>query len=263
MKKIVLLLTLLSFLSTIFCVQAQEKTLGEPLTTKKKRLKKSELEKIPEPNTFIAQTHFDNAFGFRPEINGSIGYDNTKSITFYGVVWNSETPVATQRPQLLRGSEPWVEAGVGASIKFFEKTLTLKPQVGIVNGSFLNGEKSLALEGITPSLSIFYKKNNINFEMRGAGYFTLRSSATASKDLLMIHASPSLQITKNIAIGGHIENFSNIHPSVNTQILLVGGFMKINIGEKYQARFLTGLNLKNQSLYASEIFRLSVAAQLF
>ena len=165
----------------------------------------------PDGNYTVALNQ-DSFFGFYPSFNGLWTKSDTVDYSFYGILWT--------RPGLSfvspSGADLWTEFGAGLNIKRMGGALTIKPQLGITNGSLLSGgagasaNGSLAFDGVVPNLTVNYNGNKFEAEWYSGYYFALRNrSDNAALDYIHYWANAGYKVSKNFSVGGHFEHLRN------------------------------------------------------
>lgn len=113
----------------------------------------------PEVSPFSAMLTLrqDIFFGFYPMLQAGYNINKRVQFTFYGLLWTTPSFSVDGTG----GQGLWTEAGVGLSFLNDDRTWSINPQIGVLNGVLLSGsERAQAFEGIVPTLTI---NNNDTF----------------------------------------------------------------------------------------------------
>ena len=203
----------------------------------------------------------DNAFGFYPQILGTLPINEKLDFSFYSIFWSN---ASYGSPEL--GSDLWTEMGVGLSFGALKNKLTLNPSIGFTHGKLLSGgEEGVPFEGIVPSMVGFYNSGNFESELFISYYKSLRKEGPETSDYILYWAYPGIVVSKYISLGAHYEGFALTRSTSGNREMLyhwLGASVKFNIDDAYTLRFSSGTNLKEGD-YSSGFYKLSVFASLY
>ncbi|CAN1574778.1 hypothetical protein MCERE19_03643 [Spirosomataceae bacterium] len=176
--KIVLLLSILSFIFTTASAQDQEDKL----------------------NIGVSLNH-DAFFGFNPMLTGSYAVNEKTAFTFYGIQWGAGTG---------RAWGNWTEFGIGLNKKVGD--FNINPQLGFTKGSLLSsgaGSRGIVGDGIVPNLTVNYGSKKMEGQFYGGYYGALRDNTIAKQstnNYVHYWANLGVKATSWFSVGAHFEN---------------------------------------------------------
>jgi hypothetical protein len=208
----------------------------------------------------------DSFFGFNPSFNGLVPGSDNVDFSFYGTFWT--------RPSFGLGGgggSLWTEFGVGANFHLADDKLTIKPQIGITNGSLLSGgarrvtggvtERGPAFaDGIVPSLTMNYSDDTFEGEFYGGYYAALRGrNSTGGLDFLHTWVNIGYKVSDTVSFGPHYELLSNTRNPVdgaNKTYEWLGGYVQFKLPKGFFARLTAGADLDSDN--PGDFYKMSV-----
>lgn len=200
----------------------------------------------------------DSFFGFYPSFNGLIPMSEDVDFSFYGILWTRDTFGNAAGS----GDDLWTEFGLGINYHALDGALTIKPQIGVTNGSLLSGgERNEAGEtvgaavgdGIVPSLTINYSGDRFEAEWYSGYYAALRQRGDdAALDFLHLWANAGYKVTDRFSVGGHYEllqNSRNNFPGGSAGVTYewLGPYAQFSLNNGFFARFTAGAEIQDNS----------------
>jgi hypothetical protein len=116
----------------------------------------------------------DAFFGFNAELAAGYAINDVVDFTFYSILWT--TPSFATPPG--GGGGLWTEVGAGLNFNLLDGTLTVNPQLGILNGALLSStmaDRALAFEGIVPNITVNHNDTFTEGEFYLGYYLATRS----------------------------------------------------------------------------------------
>jgi hypothetical protein len=208
----------------------------------------------------------DSFFGFYPSFNGLVPAGDNVDFSFYGTFWT--------RPAFGLGGSGgslWTEFGVGANFHTADDTLTIKPQIGITNGSLLSGGARRVTAGVTdrgpafadgivPSLTINYSGEKVEAEYYGGYYAALRNrTSNGALDFLHTWLNVGYKVSDTVSFGPHYELLSNTRNrggAASKTYEWLGGYVQFKLPKGFFARFTAGADLDKDN--AGDFYKMSV-----
>lgn len=156
---------------------------------------------------FSVALNSDQFFGFYPTFQGSYGFSDRTTLTFYGIHWGGGTGANWGN---------WTEFGVGANFQVADG-VSVNPQIGILSGNLLSsGTAGPAIfgDGIVPNLTINLLKEKIEGQFYYGYYAPLRDEAPLTPQgttLSYIHYWLNLGFRASdfFSFGAHYEHLIN------------------------------------------------------
>lgn len=212
-------------------------------------------------SSIILALNQDAAFGFYPAVFGSVGVTPASSVTFYSIFW---TNASYGSPSTV--TDLWTEVGAGWSWNVLQNRLLVNPTLGITNGKLLSGgTQGVIGDGIVPGLTAFYLDDRFEVELFGAYYKALRREGPVTNDYLLYWIYPGIRFSKVFSAGFQAESFQLTRADAGDPATLytwVGGYLKATVKEKYALRFSAGKNLKEDSDYSPEYYKVNLVIPL-
>lgn len=163
-------------------------------------------------SSFTVALNQDNFFGFYPTFAGTYTPNKAKKvdIAFYGTLW---TIPAFNVGGPANGANLWTEFGVGARLRVAGDQLSIKPQIGITNGSLLSGAPQggspNVFDGIVPSLTINHSSARTEGEFYSGYYRAAREVGPVQLDFLHYWANAGVKFARIASAGVHLEQLRN------------------------------------------------------
>ncbi|MEM1218248.1 MAG: DUF6733 family protein [Bacteroidota bacterium] len=210
-----------------------------------------------ETGSFQLVLNQDNAFGFYPQVVGSRPISERFDLTAYGLFWTNPSFGSPAT-----GTNFWTETGIGISSTTLQDRLVINPSIGFTHGNLLSGaEQGLLAEGIVPSLLLLYLDDRFETEAFVAYYQVLRREGPINSSFALYWIYPGIYLHPAFSVGIHYESFRLTETNAGDTGPLytwTGGYIKYTIQEKYALRFSAGINVAEDSPYASEYYKLNV-----
>ena len=203
-------------------------------------------------SSFTVALNQDNFFGFYPTFAGT--YAPSKSskvdVAFYGTLW---TIPAFNVGGPANGANLWTEFGVGARIRVAGERLSIKPQIGITNGSLLSGAPEggspNAFDGIVPSVTINHSSERTEGEIYSGYYRSAREVGPVQLDFLHYWANAGVKFAHIASAGVHLEQLRNSRTtapgaSPSNTYRWIGGYVQFTLPHSSSfARLTVGQNV--------------------
>jgi hypothetical protein len=206
-------------------------------------------------STFAIALNQDNAFGFAPNMSGSLGLNKNLSLTYYGILWTRYNNS--------------LETGIGVGFPALKGKAYINPSLGFTHGSILSGSTQKVIgDGIVPNIVAFYTGNYTEAEVFFSYYKALKGMDTGtSSDFILYWAYPGLRLTENFSAGLHYEQFALIRNDLGesgSEYQWLGAYAKFIAGGKYTFRLSMGTNFTdaNHAIYSSNFAKLAVFVPL-
>ncbi len=217
-------------------------------------------------SSYTVTMNQDSFFGFNPAFNGLVPAGDNVDFSFYGTFWT--------RPAFGLGGSGgslWTEFGVGANFHAADDKLSIKPQIGITNGSLLSGgarritgdgeERGPAFaDGIVPSLTINYNGDKVEAEYYGGYYAALRNrNVDGALDFLHTWVNVGYKVSDTVSFGPHYELLSNTRARGGTASKTyewLGAYVQFKLPKGFFARFTAGADLDKDN--TGDFYKMSV-----
>jgi hypothetical protein len=205
----------------------------------------------------------DTFFGFQTILDAGYEIQDNIDFTFYSWLWTN--PNFGQIPGVGSpgGSGLWTEVGAGLNFRLFNDTLSINPQIGMLNGALLSsnviGQDIQAGEGVVPNITINYDDEFFTAE----GYFAYYMATRGDRAHDFIHNwvnagfRPGLFNFENVpisSIGAHWEHLrlqksraeggSFARHATQTIYNWVGPYIEFALPMNLALRFAGGVDLK-------------------
>jgi hypothetical protein len=200
----------------------------------------------------------DVFFGFYPTFAGAYELNDKIDATYYGIIWT--TPSFGTGG----GGGLWTEFGGGVNFKAADGALTIKPQVGFLNGKLLsNGNFPMALEGWVPNITANVNTSRVEGELYAGWYLAWRKGqvpneagtglidAATQNNFVHWWANGGVKMTKMLSVGLHYENLY-FHPSGAVAgdgshlYKWLGPYVQAALPNNMTARFTAGANVTDR-----------------
>lgn len=203
-------------------------------------------------SSFTVALNQDNFFGFYPTFAGTYTPSKAKNIdvAFYGTLW---TIPAFNVGGPANGANLWTEFGVGARFRLAGDQLSIKPQIGITNGSLLSGAPEggspNTFDGIVPSLTINHSSARTEGEVYSGYYRAAREVGPVQLDFLHYWANAGVKFARIASAGVHFEQLRNSRTtapggSASDTYRWVGGYLQFALPHSNAfARMTLGSNV--------------------
>jgi hypothetical protein len=203
---------------------------------------------MPEKRSesFTVVLNQDSFFGFYPTFNGLIPVSDTVDLSFYGILWTT-SDFSTNGG----GGDLWTEFGIGANFHTMDGALTIKPQIGILNGALLSGGAAggtggNVFDGVVPNLTMNYSDDAFEAEYYGGYYAAVRNRNTSGLDFLHTWINAGYKFTDNFSAGAHFEILaltrnSNPGGAASNVYQGVGPYVQFKLENGFFARFTGGV----------------------
>jgi hypothetical protein len=203
-------------------------------------------------SSFTLGLNQDNFFGFSPTFAGTYTprKDSKVDLAFYGTLW---TIPAFNVGGPASGANLWTEFGVGARFRLADDQLSIKPQLGITNGSLLSGAPTggspNVLDGIVPSLTVNYASSRAEGEVYTGYYRAAREVGPVQLDFLHYWANAGVKFASIASAGVHVEHLRNSRTTAvggapSDTYRWVGGYLQFSMPQSHAfARLTVGNNL--------------------
>lgn len=200
--------------------------------------------------SFTVVLNQDSFFGFYPTFNALIPVGDNVDLSVYGILWT--TPDFSTNGG---GGDLWTEFGIGANFYAMDGALTIKPQIGILNGALLSGGNTGAagvggnvFDGIVPNLTMNYDDDKFEAEFYGGYYAALRNRNDSGLDFLHTWINAGYKFTSNFSAGAHYEILSltrNSNPggSASNVYQWVGPYVQFSLDNGFFTRFTAGAEM--------------------
>lgn len=198
--------------------------------------------------SFTVVLNQDSFFGFYPTFNGLIPVGDNVDLSFYGILWTT-SDFSTNGG----GGNLWTEFGIGANFHAMDGALTIKPQIGILNGALLSGGAAggtggNVFDGVVPNLTMNYSDDAFEAEFYGGYYAAARNRNTSGLDFLHTWINAGYKFTSNFSAGAHYEILSltrNSNPGGGTTNIYqwVGPYVQFGLDNGFFARFTAGAEM--------------------
>lgn len=203
---------------------------------------------MPEKRSesFTVVLNQDSFFGFYPTFNGLIPISDTVDLSFYGILWTT-SDFSTNGG----GGDLWTEFGIGANFHTMDGALTIKPQIGILNGALLSGGAAggaggNVFDGVVPNLTMNYSDDAFEAEFYGGYYAAARNRNTSGLDFLHTWVNAGYKFTDKFSAGAHYEILaltrnSNPGGAPSNVYQWVGPYVQFSLDNGFFARFTGGV----------------------
>lgn len=203
-------------------------------------------------SSFTLGLNQDNFFGFYPTFAGTYTprKESTVDLAFYGTLW---TIPAFNVGGPASGANLWTEFGVGARFRLADDVWSIKPQIGITNGSLLSGAPEggspNVLDGIVPSLTVNYATERAEGEVYTGYYRAAREVGPVQLDFLHYWANAGVKFASIASAGLHVEHLRNTRTtaaggSPSDTYRWVGGYLQFSLPQSHAfARLTLGSNV--------------------
>jgi hypothetical protein len=132
----------------------------------------------------------DAFFGFYPILGAGYEVADGIDFTFYSIIWTTPS-FGVGAPS---GFGLWTEVGLGASFRLLDDSVSITPQLGLLNGALLNGTgEGLAGEGIVPNLTADYDGKYAEGEFYFGYYIALRGESDTKSNFIHYWAYAGLK----------------------------------------------------------------------
>jgi hypothetical protein len=180
--------------------------------------------------------------------------------SFYGILWT--TPSFGTGG----GNDLWTEFGAGVNLKFMDSALTVKPQLGITNGTLQSGPSNVATgtganfgDGIVPSLTINYSDDYFEAESYSGYYMSFAESD--GNDFIHMWVNGGYKVLDFMSTGLHYEWLElSDSPSGDSSTLYewAGAYVQFAIDSGLFARFTAGSQIDDSTDEEGDFYKLNV-----
>lgn len=208
----------------------------------------------------------DNFFGFQTIIDAGYEVADNIDFTFYSWLWTNpnfgqSSVVSGPRGDSVNsgGKGLWTEFGIGLNFRFFDNTLSINPNIGMLNGSLLSsevvGKDIRAGEGIVPNLVVNYDNNYVTANLYVAYYMATRGPRARDflHNWINVGVKPALfGVDKTLpinSVGIHWEHLwaakNRIDSSLEGVVYnWVGPYIEFGLPKNLALRFAGGFDMK-------------------
>lgn len=188
----------------------------------------------------------DPVFGFYPSFYGSFGLSDNMQFTLYGVLYTQDALGYSDGTNLL------TEIGCGLNFSMLEGALNINPQLGIGNGNYQSGGgRPVVADNIVPSIGVYYTKESFSAALNFIYWKGFRKEAKEQPyiDMMQILFQPSINISKNVAIGIYFDNLmlkaetDDDKGKLETYYFWLGPSFKFNFNKGVNVVFTGGIDL--------------------
>lgn len=198
--------------------------------------------------SFTVVLNQDSFFGFYPTFNALIPVGENVDLSVYGILWT--TPDFSTNGG---GGDLWTEFGIGANFYAMDGALTIKPQIGILNGALLSGGAAggtggNVFDGVVPNLTMNYSDDAFEAEFYGGYYAAARNRNSSGLDFLHTWINAGYKFTSNFSAGAHYEILSltrNSNPGGGASNVYqwVGPYVQFSLDNGFFTRFTAGAEM--------------------
>lgn len=216
----------------------------------------------PQSYELILALNQDSFFGFYPTVAGSIRMTNNLHAAFYATVWT--TPSFSFNKG---GGGLWTEVGGGLKITLLSNTVSIIPQLGVLNGTLLSGSaEPLAFEGVVPNLTARYDGKWAEAELYFGYYISGRAPyandfihywVNAGVKPLAFRSSPS---SATLSVGVHFEHLRhqrNKGGAASDLYQWIGPYVQVGLPLGFAMRFSAGVDIAPE-VSKREFYKLNV-----
>ena len=218
----------------------------------------------------------DAFFGFQTILDA--GYEVTDNIdfTFYSWLWTSPNfgrSRVVAGPNGMQvdagGNGLWTEVGMGLNFRFLNDTLSINPQIGMLNGALLSsrvvGRGIRAAEGVVPSITFNYDDGFFTGQAYFAYYAAIRDERARDfiHNWINVGVKPALFDFKNVPVnsfGIHWEHLrfhiDRIAGNPGTLYNWIGPYVEFALPMNVALRFAAGADLKGD--VSKEFYQASI-----
>ncbi len=216
-------------------------------------------EDVPD-NSFTVTLNQDTFFGFYPAFNGLLEVSDNMDFSFYGIMWTSDGLGSGS------GADLWTEFGAGVNMYFMDDKLTVKPQIGITNGTLQSGpneeDGSAGAnfgDGYVPSLTVNYSDENWEAEFYG-GYYLAGDDDDGTNDFVHTWVNGGYKINSTWSVGAHWEYLEVDTEAVGDAVLYewLGLYTQFSLPSGAFARFTAGDQMDDESGEVGDFYKMTV-----
>lgn len=187
----------------------------------------------------------DNFFGFYPSFNGLVGIDDDTDFSFYGILWTRDAFGTSD----LSGDDLWTEFGVGINRRMLDGRLSVKPQLGILNGALLSGGETDSdgtganiFDGVVPSLTMNYSDEKYEAEWY-SGYY-IATQGQNENDFIHLWLNGGYKLNQYASVGAHYELLDQTEGGAEQSIYQwLGPYVQFTLPQGFYARFSAGADI--------------------
>ncbi|MBX3273540.1 MAG: hypothetical protein KF729_24970 [Sandaracinaceae bacterium] len=204
---------------------------------------------------FTASLNQDAFFGFYGTAQGTIELTPGVAFSIYTILWTTPSFSANGSG----GSGLWTEVGAGVVFSLLDDTLTINPQVGILNGVLLSGaDAGVVFDGIVPNLTANYVNDLFQAQVYFGYYLGLREQRT--NDFIHYWVNAGLRPTSFLAFGAHFEHLVHSRGAAAGGEHLyawIGPYAEVTV-DSFALRFTAGPDIADADTRVGEFYKLTV-----
>ena len=218
----------------------------------------------------------DAFFGFQTILDAGYEVADNIDFTFYSWLWTSPNfgrSRVVAGPNGMQvdagGNGLWTEVGIGLNFRFLNDTLSINPQIGLLNGALLSsqiiGRGIRAGEGVVPSITFNYDDGFYTGQAYLAYYAAVRDERARDfiHNWISVGVKPALFNFKNVplnSIGVHWEHLrfhiDRIAGNPGTLYNWIGPYVELALPMHLALGFAAGADLKGD--VSNEFYQASI-----
>ncbi|MXS86264.1 hypothetical protein ABO04_10225 [Nitrosomonas sp. HPC101] len=210
----------------------------------------------------------DNFFGFQTIVDAGYEVADNIDFMFYAWLWTNPnfgkssvvTVDSSGNENNVGGQGLWTEFGIGLNFRFFDNTLSVNPNIGMLNGSLLSsrviGKDIRAGEGVVPNLVVNYDNDYVTANLYVAYYLATRGPRARDflHNWISVGVKPALfgfdKVLPINSVGIHWEHLwaakNRIDSSLEGVVYnWVGPYIEFGLPKNLALRFAGGFDVKD------------------